>query len=192
MLTGFYFAGNLTTSAVSSASESASVETTETVSPEITAPETASSETSSSETSSYETASSETSAQSAAQTSAPETTAAETTTAETTTAAQTGKYTDGTYTGSGTGLRGTTSVTVTVSGGVITSIEIDSYQDDSQYFNRAKSTIISEILKAQSVDVSTVSGATFSSNGILEAVADALSLDFTNPNSTMSFSHGRG
>lgn len=91
---------------------------------------------------------------------------------------------DGVYTGSGTGFRGTTSVSVTVSGGMITAITVGSYQDDQQFFSRAKDTIISEILSAQSINVDTVSGATFSSNGILEAVADALDLDFTNPNSS--------
>ena len=90
---------------------------------------------------------------------------------------------DGVYSGSGTGFRGTTSVSVTVSGGAITAVAIESHQDDDQFFSRAENKIISEILSAQSVDVDTVSGATFSSNGILEAVADALSLDFTNPNS---------
>ena len=80
---------------------------------------------------------------------------------------------------------------MTVENGVISSIEVVSYQDDSQYFNRAKSTVISEILDAQSVDVSTVSGATFSSNGIIEAVANALGVDFTNPNSSMQ-GGGRG
>lgn len=41
--------------------------------------------------------------------------------------------------------------------------------------------MIQEILDAQSIDVDTVSGATYSSNGILDAVADALGIDFTNP-----------
>ncbi len=61
---------------------------------------------------------------------------------------------------------------------MITAISIDSYRDDEQYFSRAKNTIISEILSAQSVDVDTVSGATYSSNGILEAVADALNQEY--------------
>lgn len=92
---------------------------------------------------------------------------------------------DGTYTGTGTGFRGETEVTVTVENGTITSIVIDSYQDDAQYFSRAKSTILSEVLDQQSVDVDTVSGATYSSNGILEAIADALSQDYeaTTPSS---------
>lgn len=122
----------------------------------------------------------------AATTAAAKSTTAAAAAAAATTAASASGFTDGTYSGSGTGLRGTTSVTVTVSGGKITSINIVSYQDDSQYFSRAKSTIISEIIAAQSINVSTVSGATFSSNGIIEAVADALDISFTNPNSTMS------
>lgn len=96
-----------------------------------------------------------------------------------------GNYTDGVYTGSGTGFRGTTTVSVTVSGGNITAIDVTSYEDDAQYFNRAESSLLPSIISSQDIDVSTVSGATFSSNGIIEAVADALSLDFTNPNSSL-------
>ena len=50
--------------------------------------------------------------------------------------------------------------------------------------------MISSIIKSQSTDVDAVSGATFSSNGIKEAVADALGIEFTNPNSTMENGHG--
>lgn len=86
---------------------------------------------------------------------------------------------DGDYTGTGTGFRGETEVTVTIENGYISAVSIDSYQDDEQYFERAKSTILSEILTAQSPDVDAVSGATYSSNGIMEAVADALNAEFT-------------
>ena len=79
-----------------------------------------------------------------------------------------GQYADGVYTGSGIGFRGTIKVSVTVSGGKITAVQVVSSQDDTMYMSRAKSTIISSILSRQSVNVSTVSGATFSSNGILE------------------------
>lgn len=100
---------------------------------------------------------------------------------------------DGTYTGSGTGLRGTTTVSVTVADGKISDIQVVSYEDDQQYFEHAESTMVSEVLTAQSLDVDTVSGATFSSNSILEAVANALGVDFTNPNSSLSSGgrHGR-
>ncbi len=57
----------------------------------------------------------------------------------------------------------------------MTGISIVSTGDDAEFFNQAKSGVISEILSAQSVDVDTVTGATFSSRGIIDAVADALS-----------------
>ncbi len=102
----------------------------------------------------------------------------------------TGKFTDGTYTGSGTGYRGTTTVQVTVSNGKITDITILSYADDNQFFSRAANGVISEIISSQETTVDTVSGATFSSNGLMEAVCDALGIEFTNPNSSMN-RHGR-
>ncbi len=50
--------------------------------------------------------------------------------------------------------------------------------------------MISAILQAQDTDVDAVSGATFSSNGIKEAVADALSIEFANPNNSAEKGHG--
>lgn len=101
---------------------------------------------------------------------------------------------DGTYTGTGTGFRGETKVSVTVKSHKITDITMESYEDDEQYFQAALAGMISEILQQQSLSVDTVSGATFSSNGILEAVADALQVDLDNPNDSSSgeFSHGHG
>ncbi len=106
-----------------------------------------------------------------------------------------GQYKDGTYTGSAQGYRGTTTVSVTVKNGNITDISIESTGDDAEFFNKAKNTVIQEILSEQTTKgVDTVSGATFSSNGILGAVADALQVDFDNPNDSSSgeFSHGHG
>ena len=93
--------------------------------------------------------------------------------------------TDGVYYGSGSGFRGTTQVAVTVENGMITDITVTSYQDDYQFFSKAQNGVISAIISQQGVDVSTVSGATFSSNSIKEAVASALGLSFTNPNSSI-------
>lgn len=90
---------------------------------------------------------------------------------------------DGEYNGTGTGFRGDVSVTVKVENHSITSITIESYQDDEKYFASAKDTIISEIISNQNLNVDTVSGATFSSNGIIEAVANALNVSYSNPNS---------
>ena len=114
-------------------------------------------------------------------------------TEETTQSSQSnGTFTDGVYSGSGTGFCGTTDVSVTVEGGKIADITINSYQDDEQFFSRAQSGVISEILAAQDTNVATVSGATFSSNSIIEAVSNALGKEFTNLNSTMSRGHDHG
>ena len=85
---------------------------------------------------------------------------------------------DGVYTGTGNGFRGQTKVSVTVAGGYITEIKILSYHDDDKYFSRAKKTIIPDVISAQSVDVDTVSGATYSSMGILDAILDALGANY--------------
>lgn len=98
------------------------------------------------------------------------------TTQSSTTATTKSGYTDGTYTGSGTGFRGaTTTVSVTVKNGKITDVTTISTGDDRPYYNRAFSTVSSEIKSSQSTSVDTVSGATFSSKGIMAAVQDALS-----------------
>ena len=82
-------------------------------------------------------------------------------------------YKDGTYYGTGTGFGGTLKVKVVISGGKISSIEIVENHDDSSYLNRAKA-LISNIISSQSTNVDTISGATYSSNGIKSAVRDAL------------------
>jgi polyferredoxin len=110
-----------------------------------------------------------------AATTAAGTTAAGTTTAATTAAATTaGLYKDGTYQGSGTGFRGTTTVKVTVKNGQISDVAVISYQDDGQYFNKAFSTISANVISTQNGAVDVVSHATYSSNGIIEAIKAAL------------------
>ncbi len=84
-----------------------------------------------------------------------------------------GSFEDGTYTGKGTGYGGITEVEVTVKNGSITKIDVLSNHDDAAFFNRALS-LIDTIIDEQSYDVDTVSGATYSSRGILEAVKNAL------------------
>ena len=99
---------------------------------------------------------------------------------------------DGVYSGTGTGFRGETTVSVTVANGQITDITVDSYADDEQFFSRAENGVIASIINQQSVNVDTVTGATFSSNGIIEAVSNALGLSFENPNSTTASEQGQG
>lgn len=96
---------------------------------------------------------------------------------------------DGTYTGTGSGFRGDITVKVTVIGGEITNITVVSYQDDAPYFSRAEEDVIPAILSSQTTTVDAVSGATFSSNGIMAAVSDALNISFDNPNAAISQEH---
>ena len=83
-------------------------------------------------------------------------------------------YKDGTYTGSAQGFGGAVEVQVTLKDDEITDIQVTSAAgEDSAYLSQAQS-VISSIISAQSTDVDTVSGATFSSTGIINAVVDAL------------------
>ncbi|MGL6200918.1 MAG: FMN-binding protein [Lachnospiraceae bacterium] len=85
-----------------------------------------------------------------------------------------GNYLDGTYTGEADGFGGTVSVEVTVSDGSITGIDIISADgEDGAYLTMAED-IIQAIIEAQSAEVDTISGATFSSGGIRDATAQAL------------------
>lgn len=80
---------------------------------------------------------------------------------------------DGVYKGSATGFSGPVTVAVTIMDKKITSIDILSSTDDEAFFNRAKG-VIDRIIASQSFDVDVVSGATYSSNGIIKAVKNAL------------------
>lgn len=82
-------------------------------------------------------------------------------------------YKDGTYYGSATGFAGPIKVKVVISGGKIASIEIVSTSDGSSYISKA-SAITGKIVSFQSTNVDTVSGATYSSVGIINAVRNAL------------------
>lgn len=82
---------------------------------------------------------------------------------------------DGTYEGSANGFSGKIKVSVVIKNQTIRSINILSNSDDAAFFNRAKEGVTASILAKQSTDVDTVSGATYSSRGIINAVKDALS-----------------
>ena len=83
-------------------------------------------------------------------------------------------YKDDTYTGSAQGFGGTITVQVTLASDEITDIQVTSAPgEDSAYLSQGEG-VISSIISAQSTDVDTVSGATFSSTGIINAVVDAL------------------
>ena len=86
-----------------------------------------------------------------------------------------GGYKDGTYQGSGTGFGGTITVQVTVSGGKITAVDILSASGETGSYFASAQGVVSKVLSSQSPNVDAVSGATYSSNGIIHAVQNALS-----------------
>lgn len=94
-------------------------------------------------------------------------------------------YKDGTYYGSGNGFGGPLKVMVEISGGKIASIQIVENSDGSDYISKAAS-LINSIITTQSTNVDTVSGATYSSVGIIQAVRDALSQAAVNGTSDTS------
>ena len=85
-----------------------------------------------------------------------------------------GDFQNGIYTGTGEGYRGKVTVTVKVADGKITELILDDYADDKSYMERAKNRIFQEMISRQNTDVDAVSGATYSSNGLIEAVNKAL------------------
>lgn len=85
-----------------------------------------------------------------------------------------GFYKDGTYTGEADGFGGTVKVEVTVKKQKITEVNVTSAEgEDGSYLSMAED-IIPKIVDAQSAEVDTVSGATFSSTGIKNATKQAL------------------
>ena len=91
-----------------------------------------------------------------------------------------GSYKDGVYYGSATGFAGPIKVKVVITDGKIASVEIVETSDGSSYISKASS-ITGKIVASQSTNVDTVSGATYSSVGIINAVRNALAQAAVNP-----------
>lgn len=83
-------------------------------------------------------------------------------------------YEDGTYEGTANGYGGNLKVQVKVSSGKIENIEVVSHNETPGFSEKAFESVPAEIVKKQSTDVDTVSGATYSSKGIINAVNNAL------------------
>ena len=85
-----------------------------------------------------------------------------------------GNYKDGTYTGVGKGNGGDINVEVKVEGGNVVEVTLVDHHETPGIFEAAEKGVINEVIRTQSTDVDTVSGATNSSNGIKDAIANAL------------------
>ncbi len=81
---------------------------------------------------------------------------------------------DGSYTGEGKGFSGPIRARVTVRNHRIVEIAILEQQEVIEYWSRIRDEIPQKILEKQNVDVDTVSGATYSGKGLIEAVTNAL------------------
>lgn len=83
-------------------------------------------------------------------------------------------YRDGVYTGTARGFGGDITVQVTIANDTITDISIVSAEGETRsYFTRARY-VISAMLTTGTPEVDTISGATYSSTGIINAVKSAL------------------
>ena len=85
-----------------------------------------------------------------------------------------GGYKDGTFEGSALGFGDTITVAVTIRDGRMTDISVlDASGEDRPYYDQAAS-VLDKMLSTQSTEVDTVSGATLTAEGLIDAVADAL------------------
>jgi uncharacterized protein with FMN-binding domain len=83
-------------------------------------------------------------------------------------------YADGVYQGEAQGFGGAITVEVTVEEGRLTDIHVlSAHGEDPAYYSQAES-VLDEMIARQSTEVDTVSGATYSSRGLIEATAQAM------------------
>ncbi|MCR4795791.1 MAG: FMN-binding protein [Ruminococcus sp.] len=88
---------------------------------------------------------------------------------------QTFKYKNGTFEGTGEGYNGKVHVSITIENDTITAFSASADDDDPDFFDDAKSTVIPQIKNSLSADgIDACSGATYSSKGIIEAAKNAL------------------
>lgn len=77
------------------------------------------------------------------------------------------------YYGTGKGFDGNIRVKVTIKKGKLKSIEVVKHTDGPEFMEKAKA-LLKEIIRTQSSEADVISGATYSSGGILNAIEDAL------------------
>lgn len=86
-------------------------------------------------------------------------------------------YNNGTYIGTAYGYAGDITVTITIENDVITDIQAYADGDDPEYYDDAMYYILPQIQQSLSADVDAYSGATYSSQGLMDAARNALSQD---------------
>ena len=86
------------------------------------------------------------------------------------------KFEDGDFTGEATGME-PMKVDVTVTDGKIASVEVVEHNETEGYCEEALADIPKLIVEKNSTDIDAISGATMTSNGIKNAVNDALGIE---------------
>lgn len=84
-----------------------------------------------------------------------------------------GPYRNGTFTGSAPGYNGDMTVQVTIKNGWIAQTKITETKDDADYIAKIQP-LMAAVMEKQTTKTDTVSGATFSSCGFLDAVDQAI------------------
>lgn len=84
-------------------------------------------------------------------------------------------WTDGVYVGTAKGHNGPVTLEVTVEGGKIVDIKVLEHKE-TPFLSDAGFAVINAIIEKQSTDVNTVTGATYTSKAVIEAVKNALGI----------------
>ncbi len=85
------------------------------------------------------------------------------------------KYLDGTYIGDGDGFKGVITLSVDVVEGKIHTIRVISHSDDLPWFEEVDPDLMDRVILGQDYEIDGITGATFSSRGVLSGIKDALS-----------------
>ena len=86
-----------------------------------------------------------------------------------------GSVKNGTYIGEGIGFGGEIKVEIYVCDNKINKVNVENHNETSGYYEEVFKTISREIVEEQNINIDSVSGATVSSRGMMNAVKDALS-----------------
>ncbi len=84
-------------------------------------------------------------------------------------------YNDGVYSASADGFGGIIKTEVIINNGNIEEVNIVEAENEDKAYLKMAIAVINDIIEKQSADVDTISGATYSSTGILNSVEKALS-----------------
>ena len=86
-------------------------------------------------------------------------------------------YADGKYSGAAIGHNGRLTVSVVVEEGLIADVRLTGHVEDEPYITNAFNAVVPAVIDSQSPYVDAYTGATYSSNGLMDAISAALESD---------------